>query len=60
MTILVTGATGNVGRPLVDLLVAAGPTSARSPGIQNARAFHHRSPPSRRPVLGWTESRQFS
>ncbi|WP_131724836.1 NAD(P)H-binding protein, partial [Mycobacteroides abscessus] len=24
MTILVTGATGNVGRPLVDLLVAAG------------------------------------
>ena len=38
MTIVVTGATGNVGRPLVSLLVAAGAAGTSCHP-------HHRRPP---------------
>lgn len=38
MTILVTGATGNIGRRVVDLLLAAGATDVRALTIDPARA----------------------
>src|ERR687893_243334 len=51
MTILVTGATGNIGRRVVDQLLAAGATSVRALTVDPVRAA---LPPEVEVVVGYT------